>query len=135
MQPVVMTLIWGSVNRSHRVAATGLASVNAPGGEVEAVVEYATRGVVPDELPQSNAAVEASGTKYVPMGTASVMTKVNADPVEKLLQHSRNVTVSPEGATVSRGRFVMLTLTPSTRTAARPVIDPSAVSAPTSVCI
>jgi hypothetical protein len=52
------------------------------GGIGLAVVEYPTVSGIPAVLPASRPATEASGTKVVPMGTASVTTNVNADPVE-----------------------------------------------------
>src|SRR5258706_351599 len=63
-------------------AAAGLASVNAAGGAVVVEIEYAIRGATPSVFPQSKAAVDASGMKVVPIGTASVITNVNAEAEE-----------------------------------------------------
>ena len=84
MQPEVWTPAMGRVHLSHRVPVTGRPVVKdaAVGTVGVARVEYDTKGTPPSVLPQSNADSAASGTKAVPLGKASVITKVKADAEE-----------------------------------------------------
>lgn len=81
---MVSTPAYGTVHLSHRVPATGFPFANdAGGGGVEvAWVEYPTVSATPSVFPQLSAVIAPSGTNVVFRGTASVMTKVNAEPEE-----------------------------------------------------